>query len=33
MRLIHGRYKLLDLLAETNMLDIAVEEIFPGEGL
>ena len=24
--------KLLDLLAETNMLDIAVEEIFPVKG-
>ena len=33
MRLIRQRYTLLDLLAETNMLDIAVEEIFPGEGL
>ena len=33
MRLIRRRYKLLDLLAEMNMLDIAVEEIFPGEGL
>ena len=33
MRLIRRRYKLLDLLAETNMLDIAVEEIFRGEGL
>ena len=33
MRLIRRRYKLLDLLAETNMLDIAVKEIFPGEGL
>ena len=33
MRLIRRRYKLLDLLAETNMLDIAVEKIFPGERL
>ena len=33
MRLIRRRYKLLDLLAETNMLDIGVEEIFPSEGL
>ena len=33
MRLIRQRYKLLDLLAETNMLDIWVEEIFPSEGL
>ena len=33
MRLIRRRYKLLDLLAETNMLDIGVEEIFSSEGL
>ena len=32
MRLIRRRCKLLDLLAETNMLDIAVEEIFPVKG-
>jgi len=30
MRLIRRRYKLLDLLAETDMLDMAVEEIFSG---
>ena len=33
MRFIRQRFTLLDLLAETDMLDMAVEEIFPGEGL
>ena len=33
MRLIRRRYTLLDLLAETDMMDMALEEIFPGEGL
>ena len=33
MRFIRRRYMLLDLLSETDMLDIAVEEIFAGEGL
>lgn len=32
-RFIRRRYTLLDLLAETDMLEMAVEEIFSGEGL
>ncbi len=32
-RFIRRRYTLLDLLAETDMLDMAVEEIFSGEAL
>ena len=32
-RFIRRRYTLLDLLAEMDMLDMAVEEIFSGDGL
>ena len=32
-RFIRRRYTLLDLLAETDMLDLAVEAIFSGDGL
>ena len=33
MCFIHLRYTLFDLLAESDMLDLAVEEIFSGKGL